>query len=79
MPSLIQLKRDKSKLQSRKKQVDTFLKEIRAAKKQGFKKAKMGTKTYTIDSLITKGNKAKKIAINKLNKIERAIAKKVKQ
>lgn len=78
MATLKQLRRNKAKLKANIKQIDLFLKEVRKAKKAGEKKAKMGTKTYTIPSLIKKGSKVKKTATDRLKRTEKAIKKKAK-
>jgi len=76
MATLKQLIKQKAKLKANIKQADRFLKEVRKAKKDGTEKAKMGTKTYTITALISKGIKIKKTAINRLKRTEKAILKK---
>lgn len=74
MPSLVKLTRDKAKLKSGLKKSNAFLKEVRKAKKSGAKNAKVGSKTHSITSLISKGMKVKKATATKLKRINISIA-----
>lgn len=79
MANLKQLKQSKTKLKANIKQIDRFLNEVKKAKKDGIKKAKMNTKTYTINSLITQGNRLRKTAVSRLKRTEKEIKKKVEK